>query len=84
MAEVVSLITTLGPFSTLGWSGVGETPPGLWEGSSDRSVRFEVSLPQEKTPDFIDVVHRIGRLLKQKAMYYVIGPPSAYVVPIKD
>jgi hypothetical protein len=84
MAQVHAMLTALGPISTLGWSGVGDTPRGLWEGHSDRSVRFEVSLPQARTPAFIEVVRRIGFLLKQKAMYYVIGPPSAFVMTIEQ
>jgi hypothetical protein len=85
MAGILTAVAErLGPFSTLGWSGVGDIPPGVWEGYSDRSVRIEVSLPQERTPEFVEMVRLIGIRLKQKAMYYKIGPPSAHIMVIGE
>lgn len=81
---LMSIYVRLGPYSTLGWSGVGDIPKGAWDGYEDRSMRIEVGLPEERTKEFEEMVRLIGVRLKQKAMYYKIGPPTAHIMIIEE
>ncbi len=57
---------------------------GLWDGYLDRIMRVRVALPERRTPEFVALVHAIGKKLKQKAMYYEIGPPTARIMLIEE
>src|SRR5205807_1952120 len=57
-------------YTPVSQAGVGGLPPGCWQGQFDRSLTVKVSLPQERTIEFVGVVRAIGELLKQQAMYY--------------
>jgi hypothetical protein len=65
-------------------AGVGGIPPGRWRGQSDRSISVVTAIPSEQTDQFLRVVRAIGVKLRQKAMYYEIGPPIAGIMSIDD
>ncbi len=85
MVEILSWFDRqFGGYTPVSQAGVGGLPPGCWEGQPDRSLTLKVALPQHRTPEFLQVVRAIGVRLKQRAMYYEIGPPSAYIMPIDE
>ncbi len=59
-------------------------PPGRWRGQSDRSISIVTAIPSEQTDQFLRIVRAIGVKLRQKAMYYEIGPPIAGIMDIDD
>ena len=84
-AGIISLIVTrFGDYSLVTPPPPGGMASGSWRGQADRSYRIEVGLPQRRTHEFVEVVYEIGKRLRQKAMYYVILPPSARVMPIDN
>lgn len=84
-AEILSWFNRqFGGYRIAGMAGVGDVPPGCWEGQFDRSMTVVVALPERRTAQFVEVVRAIGARLGQRAMYYEIGPPTARIMLIEE
>lgn len=84
MAEILSWFDRqFGGYTPLGVCGIGDVPPGCWNGQFDRLLRVRVFVHDKKVDLFREVVRCIGVRLRQKAMAYTIGPPSAYIMEIQ-
>ena len=57
---------------------------GCWEGQTETSFRYEVAIPERRVAELRRLVIAIGRALKQKAMYFEVGPPSVEIIPIDE
>lgn len=75
---------TFGNWTPLGTAGQSGLPDGQWEGQAEPSVRIEVAVPQDRVEEVEKFVIEVGKRLKQKAMYFVAGPPSAKIIEIEE
>ena len=75
-----------------GWTPLTNRVGGSWRNPEhlfdkaiqEGSIRIEVAVLPNRTPEFREVVYAIGKKLKQKVMYYSIPEPSTYFMNIDE
>jgi hypothetical protein len=85
LADIVTgLAKRFGGYTPLGLAGERGLPGGAWEGQVEPSLRIEVAVLPERVREVEQYVHEIGTRLKQKCMYFKVGPPCVKILQIDD
>jgi hypothetical protein len=80
---LVGLNRRFGGYTVLTPLDLERAAMGQWEDQEEPSARIEVSVLPERVEEVRQYVVEIGVRLKQKAMYFKVGPPCVEIIEIR-